>query len=443
MAAKQKNIVLMHLESISAAKLWQYRDIMGTVWRLMESSLSFTRFQSAATSTAMAMSSVMTGDPSRYDYAANFSRRKDIPAAFPRYTSLAQLVARQGYSRMSLMSCPLLNVGKGVTKDTIYQNSPNIRDLLLTAQQGLSEYKTLGRPFYLYFWDASSHMAFNSNAAQQMPNFERQLAAGYSHIDHSFNQILTYIAELGLWDDTIFVVFGDHGDELWNHGLNKGYCHCTAPYATLCHTPFFIHSQGIQPGISSNLACTDDIRDTVYALAFPDSPPPAANSAFSGVNLLQMRRRYAFSHNMLPLQAEYSDPEKGLTKGYSIADGVYRLVVTTGGRNPDAGGMELFCDPLDPMNSRNLLDFFELDDAGEIARFTPPADAKARHFQAALKPPATAEIANAITAMKPLLRKHILQREEYGLRFFKGAGKHVFPEHPFRRAKRRLEHIAG
>lgn len=89
------------------------------------------------------------------------------------------------------------------------------------------------RPFYAYFWDDSSHLAFSSQFKDDAPSVPERLRIAYALIDASLNRLLSGLAELGLWDNTIIIGFGDHGDEAWSHGLNRRYCHSLSPYASL------------------------------------------------------------------------------------------------------------------------------------------------------------------------------------------------------------------
>ena len=413
--AKAKNLLFLHLESISRTNLWQYRNELGTVWRLMSESLQFNRFFTTSTSTDMTMTDLIYGDSSVKDASPTYQTSKAVRnmPGFSRYFDWP----RPNHNLYTFHSSPYSRASENVGPAGAYLNLPDLPAMCERSLQHLAKCKHDGRNFIAYFWDDSSHLAFVSQYKEQAKSVAERMRVAYALVDASLNRLLSGLIELGLWDDTIIIGFGDHGDEAWSHGLNRGYCHSLPPYASLVWTPMFIfHPKRFAPGITGQLASMVDLKDTAHGLLFPDAPPPARNTPFAGVDLFREKREFAFSQNMFALQREYSDPEQGMVKGYAVTDGNYRLLAHSGGKNRGEGGLALYCDQADPANSLNLLRFFRLGREGDIRGFSPPPDAVAKHFTGTFGSAQVEELGAAYARLRETLRNFVRDKEDWALR---------------------------
>jgi len=61
--------------------------------------------------------------------------------------------------------------------------------------------------------------------------------------DHCIGQIIDYYKTQGIFDSTIFIILGDHGDAFYEHGV---YAHGHTPYDELIHVPMIIKLQNNQ-----------------------------------------------------------------------------------------------------------------------------------------------------------------------------------------------------
>lgn len=104
--------------------------------------------------------------------------------------------------------------------------------------------------------------------------------------DYCIGQIVNYLKEQGLYDDTLFVITGDHGDAFYEHGH---YGHSHAPFEELIHVPLIIKFSGGQYAGKrvSGLVELIDISPTI--LAVTGSPSSAIGDDFvQGKNLLPL-----------------------------------------------------------------------------------------------------------------------------------------------------------
>lgn len=89
---------------------------------------------------------------------------------------------------------------------------------------------------------------------------------GIYYNDHCFGEIVSELKSLGIYDDTLLILVGDHGDAFYEHGF---YGHGRAPYDELIHVPLILKLPNSQ---HAGQRCPDlveliDIFPTVTAAA--------------------------------------------------------------------------------------------------------------------------------------------------------------------------------
>lgn len=449
-AGRRKNILVIHLESISNTILWQYRAELGTVWRLLQKSLWFPKFQTTSTSTEMTMADFLYADASVHDHKAHF--RGQLHA----YSYPLGSLTHHGYRSLILtrnfMFAQPTESGEGILYDT-----PDLNDFYRKQSEFMQTARDEGKPFFLYVNNAISHMAFDAETKAQSRTFSERFKNGYIDFDTSVNFTLTKLLELGLWEDTIILCFGDHGDELWSHGVSRGYCHIITPYTPLCRTPMFLFDGGKTEGICYNYVNTTDLLPGLIEMVTTEKSPlragltsPLAGEPYrhslgtfrndsGGISFSNQSqsRVFLFSQNLFALQLEYDDPEKGLTKGYAVWDGYYRLTVSSGGSNPLNGGMELFNDALDPANMLNLLNFFELNRNGDIVATRKPPTLIHPDFAALFQPENIESVKYHFRVLKGELQAYVRAKELRAAAFNDGT-RHVMPESAFKRIRENI-----
>lgn len=447
---QKKNLILIHLESISNTILWQYRIELGTVWRLMQQSFVYNHFYATSTSTDSVLEELFKGCSDFFDGVSLYRDRYNPENPWVQNkrqdNTLDTMASLSGYDLFFPTEhylSPPLSVNSLML-------DYNINNLLAASAERMAKAKAAGRPILIAFRMVVSHMAYDDGEKIQATTFSDRFRRGYVQLDRAINQFLSIIIQLGMWDDSIIVCYGDHGDELWSHGVNKGYCHAIQPYASLNWVPLFIHESNRPPGSSNRLVSTIDLRESLLKMLSPgfdptqyqwpetrEPFPPFRQTPYDGIDAFNERRELAFGQNLFALQLEYTDLERGLTKGYSVTDGTYRVVVSSGGSNPKNGGLEFYCDPVDPANTRNLLDFFTLDANGDIRKFSPPAEATDRAFAQVFNERAVASLRDVYHRLKKNLYEFVRDKERRGSEFNPGP-KHVMPESVFRHARKRL-----
>jgi choline-sulfatase len=102
-----------------------------------------------------------------------------------------------------------------------------------------------------------------------------------SYHDHEMGKFIERMQKLGLWDDTLFVVTSDHGEEFNDHG-SWGHGHST--YQEMLHVPLLFRQPGVVPSGArvSTVVSTIDIVPTVLELSGVPPMPPAEGTSLAG-----------------------------------------------------------------------------------------------------------------------------------------------------------------
>jgi arylsulfatase A-like enzyme len=125
--------------------------------------------------------------------------------------------------------------------------------------------------------------------------------AGILYLDHRVGQLLAYLRQKGLLDDTILLVTSDHGENVGDHN-HLG--HRYIPYETLVHVPLLARwPAAFAPGQQvDTLVQTTDILPTLLALLELE-PARLLPQALSGHTLLSgsVHREVAVAENVYPM----------------------------------------------------------------------------------------------------------------------------------------------
>jgi hypothetical protein len=301
----------------------------------------------------------------------------------------------------------------------------------------LEKAKAAGQPFVLYFWNMNTHLRDRDPLRGEGDlSYHERFQIGYRLLDLSIKRLLDDLANLGLLADSLIVAFGDHGDDLWRHGLYRGRSHTIDPYANVGWCPLFIYNNGLDVCIAPQLVSMIDLKPTLLHMLLPERSPDPPASPFSGIDILAVSRKIAFTQSMFALQLERSDPAKTITKSYAVTDGDLRVMASTGTDLDDTGGMEFYLEQWDYGNTRNLLDFCRLDARGNITGFGSPETVHP-HFFMTMSPKNVKNLVEAYGKLRGLLYTFIKQKEAEALKHFTGERKHLFPDEIFARKRKR------
>ncbi|QDV67802.1 Choline-sulfatase [Rosistilla carotiformis] len=179
------------------------------------------------------------------------------------------------------------------------------------------------------------------------PQTTRHLIHGYyaatSYADAQIGRVIDKAQQLGLLDNTIVVLWGDHGWHLGDHGM---WCK-HSNYEQAARIPLIVAAPKSQPGLVSNaLVETVDIYPTVAQLA--GLPEPQGIDGISFASLINEPTDATRDHvtHVYP---------RGSRLGRAIRDSRYRLVQwkAPGGKDATAE-LELYDYQTDPLETKNV-----------------------------------------------------------------------------------------
>ncbi len=123
---------------------------------------------------------------------------------------------------------------------------------------------------------------------------------GIFYNDHCLGLLFKELQRLGIYDETLFIILGDHGEAFYEHGF---YTHGHPPYEELIHVPLIMKFPGGQFAGKQEVGMVEliDVAPTITAVATPHQFSET-NHFIQGKNLLPLLkndceqvRTYSFS----------------------------------------------------------------------------------------------------------------------------------------------------
>ncbi|MFQ5414856.1 MAG: sulfatase [Phycisphaerae bacterium] len=361
----QPNILMIVVDSARYDLLSCYghaRPTSPNVDELAERGLLFDCAIAPSAWTFPAMSSIFTGMLPTKHGAHDQHRVLDGP-----YPTLAELLAQHGYTTAAFSDVPY--VGPMTMLDRGFQSMSNlagagvsfpskidkavarVKRLITGAYQKSHESRVVFRetmnwidarassdaPFFLYVHSDEVHAPylpppkyrrmFSNMSHREMRNLnqDKQLyvggalemtdddfvklaqlyAAEMRHLDEWIGRLVTRLQRRDLLDNTVVVIFADHGDNFGEHGLMR---HGLCLYETLIHVPLIITCpQRIKPARVTRMVQLIDLPPTLLALAGIDAPD--AHAEFQGRDLITAVRSGVFAPSAV---SELYRPTTGL-----------------------------------------------------------------------------------------------------------------------------------
>lgn len=186
---------------------------------------------------------------------------------------------------------------------------------------------------------------------------QRTLIHGYyaatSYMDAQLGRLLDELDRLGLKDNTLIVLWGDHGWHLGDHGI---WCKHTN-YEQAAHIPLIIAAPGVtkRGSVSDALVETVDLYPTLCDLA--KLPAPVVPPSLDGSSLTPLLNGKMFAKKKEVVFHAYprNPKEKGELLGRAVRTERYRLVEWKRiGAPADTAELELYDYKTDPDETRNL-----------------------------------------------------------------------------------------
>ena len=263
---QKRNVVLIHLESTRAEATTPYNSSRQTtpfLNELTKSSLLAEQYYTTVEHTSKASVSLNCGIDPHLVQPITEAKSGGILAP-----CLASLLKDQGYSTVFFQSStedfedfgdlvknfgyedyyPLESMDTdGFRRVNYFGYEDDV--MLKPSQQWLEEHQD--KPFIAEYLTGSGHHDYRClGTSYGDKNFSdnyllnRYLNCMYLQ-DNFVKNLFDQYKKLGLYDNTIFVIFGDHGEGFGEHGL---YVHDDIPYQEGLKVPLIIHAPGLLEG---------------------------------------------------------------------------------------------------------------------------------------------------------------------------------------------------
>jgi lipoteichoic acid synthase len=270
----RRNVVIVFLESTRAKSTTPYNQSLETtpfLDRLSKDSLMFERGYAVVPHTSKALVASLCGIPPPLDTAKTESEPGILPAR-----CLPDLIKERGYRTVFFQSAtedferrPQLveNMGyedffayedmskEGFEKTNYFGYEDNI--MLNPSREWLEE--NGDAPFLATYLTATGHHQYvvphryGKKRFVEDEEFNRYLNT-MRYQDFFLMNLFAQYQDLGLYDDTTFIIFGDHGEGFDEHGLKQ---HDNTIYEEGLRIPFVIHQPGrwgggewVEPAVS-------------------------------------------------------------------------------------------------------------------------------------------------------------------------------------------------
>ena len=113
---------------------------------------------------------------------------------------------------------------------------PKYEELLETVEHLISE-----EPFAVMVCNYISNINFNCYVDNDnILDGTDKWKLGYQYLDKCVGDLIKLLKKKQKLEDTCIVLYGDHGDDFWGHGMHQGLTHAIEPFTNLIHTPMLI-----------------------------------------------------------------------------------------------------------------------------------------------------------------------------------------------------------
>jgi arylsulfatase A-like enzyme/Tfp pilus assembly protein PilF len=157
-------------------------------------------------------------------------------------------------------------------------------------------------PFFLFVHYFDPHAGYDPPEPYASDYKEDLYSGEIAYTDNSINQVVDMLKQLDLYDSTLIVVVGDHGEGLGDHGEET---HDYFIYQSTVHVPFVVR----HPGKTAARTVTDvvsivDVAPTILAnlsIPIPNEMQGRDVSEYGHTKPIETPERYVYTESVVPL----------------------------------------------------------------------------------------------------------------------------------------------
>lgn len=319
------NVVLISIDTIRADHLGAYGYSRNTTPNLDTLAAAGTLFINAwahAPSTRYSIPAMLTG---RYPLNVRYF---DIPRQWPGLSeenlTIAEVLLAQGFKTGAILNYWYFDAVRKMNQGFEHYDNQNKRLHRPVAGEGPA--KTSGtsskeqtdkaiefvgenaaKPFFLWVHYYDPHYDYETHP--DTPRFGNSKIDGYDHeiafTDHHIGRLIDDLKARGLYEKTVFVVTGDHGEGFGEHGIDLHGYHL---YAAQTKVPLIMRVPGTEPSVVTTPASHVDILPTLANLSgFPSRAEMLGRSLLGLITGAEDRdtERYVFQQLSYENNNEY------------------------------------------------------------------------------------------------------------------------------------------
>lgn len=337
-----KNLMMIHLESLNYQLFMTFPEIFKEINKAKNDALFYNHYFSTATSTLMVVGDIVYGGKEQYEVCSSLDY---VPTKYYYDSSMFDNLKQKGY-QTGIFVYPNGGDRESAEERHIagFQNEMLLKtdydELMESIDQLISN-----EPFAVWVCNYISNISLNCYAdiTGIMDSTDRW-KFGYEKLDQCVGDIINLLKKRNQLENTLVILYGDHGDDFWGHGMHGGLTHAVEPYATLIHTPMIILDQDTKKGLDESLICATDLKQII-------------------LEKLGLERNKSIKNEYIVARSSYAAQpirRETFNKAYSITDGKFMMMVSN-------YGLEFYDIEMDFQCSFNYLDLFILD--GELIRY--------------------------------------------------------------------------
>jgi choline-sulfatase len=351
-AAPPRRVVLVTIDTLRADHVGAYgstKKLTPTLDALAADGTVFENTTSTTPLTGPAHASILTG---RYPMVTGF-RNNGTAVLSPQETLISEILRPKGFRTAAIVSCLVLASHFGFSQgfDLYYDE-----DITSKLGKGLwfeerKADKTVDRtlrwvesekerPFFLWMHLFDPHHPYDPPGSDLNTPPEPRYEAEIAFADKELGRFFSELKRMDLWDDTLVIVAGDHGESLGEHGERF---HGIFTYESTMHVPLIVRLPGAPRGRHvTDQASLLDITPTV--LTALGEPVPGNLQGVSLVDAVRGRGR-------VPARSSYLESIYGSTS-YGWAE--VHALRTPRWKYIELPTPELYDLQADPKESKNL-----------------------------------------------------------------------------------------
>lgn len=377
-----RNLILVSYDSVRADVAFSGK--FPALERLRRSGVSFRQCVSSAPLTPVSHASVMTGlQPARHGIRHLFREQLDRSCE-----TIASILRDRGYATSAVVSCPGLNRWYGIDHgfdayDDEIPRLPDGSDPLLTVDVKLRgaalkraeiavrrsremlEACPPDRPFchFLHFFDA--HWPYEAPRVPAGAAIDNAYEGEVAYLDDQFGQWLNWMEESGRLENTLIVLFGDHGEDLeeWytndRGGAANGHAeemgHGCLLYDQTVMVPLVVSAAGMaERNVDAQVRLIDIFPTVLELLGVAGVPPVDGQSLARSVSGAPVQSRVGYSETFYPReQVEATGGQHEVTRDKKSVriDNRWKVIF-----HLDSDEVEVYDLAADALERHNLLD---------------------------------------------------------------------------------------